>query len=73
MTEKTLYQNLSIGLITFVAFIINIVLGIQIMIKGWGVEARSYPWIIGGGLFVAVVTCIMAISLKIFSGEHKDE
>ncbi len=65
MTDKTLYQQLSVGITVMTAAIINIFLGILIMTKGWGLEAKSYPWIILGGLFVAAVAWGLTASLKL--------
>jgi len=73
MTEKTVYQQLTIAIVNFITFAINIFLGILIMTKGWGVEAQSYKWIIGGGASVALVTWGFTAIMKTIYGDISDD
>ena len=68
MEEKDLYKGLSVAMVSLVAGLINMFLGIAIMIKGWGVEATSWGWIIVGGLFVLMITSGLAGILKAMYG-----
>lgn len=73
MTEKNIYQQLSVAIVTFVAFAINFFLGIGIMMKGWGItEPRSWAWIIGGGIAVTIVTWGLTSSMKLIYGVRKN-
>lgn len=73
MTEKALYQQISVALVIGVATVVNIFFGIVIMVKGWDVEPQSYPWIIGGGLFVSFMAWMLAASIRLIYGDKKDE
>lgn len=68
MEEKDLYKGLSVGLVSAVAGLINFFLGIAIMTKGWGVQAHSWGWILGGGLSVLFVTCVLTGMMKVMFG-----
>ena len=39
--------------------IIGISLSITVMIYGWGLEPKSWWWIIGGGIFLRILVGIM--------------
>jgi len=72
MTERTFYKQMSIALVCAITFGLNIFFGILMMVKGWGVEAKSYPWIIGGGIAVAFVTWVLQAATVAIAGA-KDE
>ena len=72
MTERMMYKQLSIALVHIFTFAMSIFIGILMMVKGWGVEAKSYPWIIGGGIAVAFVTWVLQAATAAIIGV-KDE
>ena len=45
-------------------FIITLSLSIAVMIKGWGLEPKSWWWIIGGGIFIRLLIQAMEIAAK---------
>jgi len=49
--------------VTFV-WILSIVLGVFVMICGWGVEPKSWWWIIGGGIGARFVVEVVGILAK---------
>ena len=56
MGKKSVYKIMSLGIVSLITSVISILIGIGIMIKGWGVDPKSYAWIWGGGLFLAFLT-----------------
>ena len=45
--------------ILILSTLIFIILTIGVMIFGWGLEPRSWWWIIGGGVFGKLLICIL--------------
>jgi len=45
-------------------FIICMIVGILVMMYGWGLEPKSYWWIIGGGVFVQIIIKILTVMAK---------
>jgi len=67
-----MYQKLNATLITAIASILNIFLGIGIMTKGWGLEPTSWAWIIGGGLLISTIAAISTqLTLNIFGAIYE--
>lgn len=56
MAKKSVYKIMSLGIVSLITTIISILVGIGIMIKGWGVDPKSYGWIWCGGLFIALLS-----------------
>lgn len=54
--SNSVLKNLSMGIVIFMSTFINVALGIFIMMKGWGLEPKSYGWIWGGSLSIALIT-----------------
>ncbi len=53
-------QKFLLGILTIPTFV---VIGVLVMIYGWGVEPRSWGWIIGGGVGLnAIVVIFKAIA-----------
>ncbi len=42
-------------------FVLMLVSGILVMIYGWGLEAKSWWWIVGGGIFARVMLAIISV------------
>lgn len=42
-------------------FTLMLIMGILVMIYGWGLEPKSWPWIIGGGIFGRTAVGIMEL------------
>jgi hypothetical protein len=59
--------------ITALAFFFNTLLGIAVMIKGWGVQPESYGWIWGGAFTTALVVMFTTDSIKKLCGVKDDE
>ncbi len=36
-------------------FILSLIVGIAVMIYGWGLEPKSWLWIIGGGIVIRII------------------
>jgi len=69
-----MYQKLNATLITVIATIINIFLGIGIMMKGWGLEPTSWAWIIGGGLLTSIIAAsVTHLTLGLFGDMPNNE
>ena len=51
-------------IIIFFGLIISVVLNIAVMIKGWGLEAHSWWWIIGAGIFTQLFVQIIVAAGK---------
>ena len=45
---------------SFISFIIIGVLGVFVMIHGWGLEVHSWGWIIGGYLGTATIAAMFS-------------
>ena len=42
-------------------FILMIIIGVLVMIYGWGLEPRSWWWIIGGGVGLRVLVSMVEV------------
>jgi membrane-anchored glycerophosphoryl diester phosphodiesterase (GDPDase) len=67
--KKSVYQIMSLGLITLITSLISILVSIGVMIKGWGVDPQSYGWIWGGGIFTAVLSWLCSSVLTTIFGD----
>lgn len=54
--------------IVLFGFIISMAIGIFVMIHGWGIEPKSWWWIIGGGILARFIVEVMMAF-----GRHKKE
>jgi hypothetical protein len=52
------------GIAIFFGFIIAYVIGILVMIHGWGLEPQSWWIIIGGGVFIKLIVETMTAIAK---------
>ena len=43
---------------------VSLTLAVVIMMKGWGLEPKSWFWIIGGGIFMRGIIEVMALMGK---------
>lgn len=75
MEEKQIYKILATGLVQLTSQMIAVFLGIAIMIKGWGLSAINYGWIIGGGFAVGLITwaCTTVTMLLLKGGISGDQ
>lgn len=53
--------------VTFI-WVLSVTLGILIMINGWGLEVKSWGWVIGGGVFGRVFIELINVVSKNDSG-----
>jgi hypothetical protein len=49
---------------SFAIFALTIIVGILVMIQGWGLEPKSWWWIIGGGVFIKFALAILEVIQK---------
>jgi len=47
------------GVVLIFGFIIGLALTIAVMIFGWGLEPKSWWWILGGGVGIRILVLIM--------------
>lgn len=66
-------QKIAFGMVSFIAISLQILVGIWVMTKGWGIPPQSYSWIIGGGLSTAVVAWLFAVVTREVIGIKDDD
>ena len=49
---------------TMSMFCVGLALGIMIMIYGWGLEPKSWWWILGGGIGLRLIVLIIEAIVK---------
>lgn len=49
-------MKILIVVLSILLVLLGFVLSVLVMTKGWGLQPRSWPWIIGGALFSFVCT-----------------
>jgi hypothetical protein len=55
-------KNIVIGIF---GFFIALIVSIWVLMYGWGLEPKSWGWIIGGGVFIkGVIVCIETIAKR---------